>query len=124
MLNVLAFLVLSVVGTQPYREAVQTATRENKPIMAIVTATWCLPCQAMKHETIEPMLRSGELSSVVVTYVDFDRDRADAQRLMTGSTVPQIVVLSKASGSWKKFTVVGKQSRLRIQELIRQAKAR
>ena len=70
---------------------------------------------------MQPMKDSGALDKVVVTYVDKDERPELAQKLMRGSTLPQVVVYSKRTGSWKRYSVTGMQSKKRVAELLGRA---
>ena len=75
----------------------------------------------MKKETIQPMRHSGALDDVVVTFVDKDDRPELAEKLMKGQTLPQIVVFTKNTGSWKRFSLTGMQSTKRMAELLGRA---
>ncbi len=117
----LAFLlaVTGEAGTNlDYETAFAKAEKEEKPLLILVGARWCASCQIMKRDTIEPMQKEGELSNVVVTYVDKDQRPELAEQLMKGETLPQVVMFSKDSGKWKRFSLTGMQSRKRMVELV------
>ncbi|MCA9160516.1 MAG: thioredoxin family protein, partial [Planctomycetales bacterium] len=84
---------------------------------------WCASCQVMKRETIEPMMESGKLANVVVTFVNKDERPELAQQLMKGETLPQIVVFAKQTGGWKRFSLTGMQSQSRMAQLLDRATA-
>ncbi len=107
-----------------YEAALQKAQKEEKPLLVLVGARWCASCQIMKKDTIEPMQKSGELDNVVITHVDKDKRPELAEQLMKGQTLPQIVVYSKRSGVWKRFSLTGMQSKNRMQELLAKVKAK
>lgn len=116
-----AFLIaLAGDGNAPleYEKAFAKAQEEKKPLVILVGARWCASCQVMKRDTIEPMKKSGELESVVVTYIDKDDRPELAQQLMKGETLPQVIMYSKEDTGWKKFSLTGMQSRSRMKELI------
>ena len=120
----LAFL-LTVVGAESkpleYEAAFAKAQQEQKPLLILVGARWCASCQIIKKETIEPMKQSGALDDVVVTFVDKDDRPELAEQLMKGPTLPQIVVFTKNSGNWKRFSLTGMQSQSRMAQLLGRA---
>ena len=67
-----------------YETALNQSQQENKPLVILIGAPWCASCQVMKHETIEPMMESGKLENVVVTYINKDERPELAQQLMKG----------------------------------------
>lgn len=121
----LALLMVATAGenSKPlkYEEAFAKAQKEKKPLLILVGARWCASCQIMKKETIEPMKESGALKKVVVTYVDKDERPELAEQLMKGETLPQIVVYTKESGRWKRFSLTGMQDENRMAELLGRA---
>ena len=123
MASVLLCAVLgSASGDRPtYEVAYEQAQAENKPLLVIVGADWCAACKMLKSQTIEPMESTGKLEDVVVTVVDKDARPELAQQIMQGSTLPQLIVFSKADSGWKKFSLQGIQSEGRVKELIDRA---
>ncbi len=124
MVHMVVALLLAVTGSSSklsYEDAFAKAQQEDKPLLILVGARWCASCQVMKRDTIEPMKESGELKDVVVTYLDKDERPELAEQLMKGQTLPQIVMFSKESGKWKKFSLTGMQSRTRMAELVGKA---
>ncbi len=106
-----------------YETALAVSQKENKPLVVLIGAPWCASCQVMKRDTIEPMMKSGKLENVVVTFVDKDAQPELAQQLMKGETLPQIVVFAKQPGGWKRFSLTGMQSQNRMTELLGKATA-
>lgn len=105
-----------------YEAALKKSQKEEKPLLILVGARWCASCEIMKNETIEPMKKAGELDNVIYTHVDKDKRPELAEQLMKGSTLPQVVLFSKRSGAWKRFSLTGMQSRNRMTELFGRAK--
>lgn len=125
MVHVALALLMTVTGTNAkplsYEEAFAKADKEKKPLLILVGARWCASCQIMKKETVEPMKENGALKQVVVTYVDKDERPELAEQLMKGETLPQVIVYSKKSGNWKRFSLTGMQSTTRMAELLGRA---
>ncbi len=105
-----------------YEAALSQAQKENKPLLILIGARWCASCQIMKRDTIEPMVKSGKLENVVLTYMDKDERPELCQQLMKGETLPQVVVFAKQSGGWKRFSLTGMQSETRMGELLGRAR--
>ncbi len=122
MVHVALAFIMAVTGeniaSPDYETAFAKAQKENKPLLILVGAPWCASCQVMKRDTIEPMKEAGELDSVVVTYVDKDQRPELAEQLMKGETLPQVVMFAQEEGRWKRFSLVGMQSRHRMAELL------
>ena len=120
----MAFLLAVTAGgkTAPdYETALAESQHASKPLVVLIGAPWCASCQVMKRETIQPMMESGKLEHVVVTYVDKDERPELAHQLMKGETLPQIVVFAKQPEGWKRFSLTGMQSQGRMAELLRRA---
>jgi thiol:disulfide interchange protein len=111
-------------SSMSYEDAFAKAEKENKPLLILVSARWCASCQVMKRDTIEPMKDSGELKDVVITVIDKDERPELAEQLMRSQTLPQVVLFSKSSGNWKKFSLTGMQTKSRISELLQRAVVR
>ena len=109
--------------TLEYEAALAKAQEENKPLVIMIGAPWCASCQIMKRDTMEPMMRSGRLSRVVVTYIDKDQRPELCGQLMNGETLPQVIMFAKQSGGWKRFSLTGMQSEGRMAELLGRANA-
>lgn len=123
----LAFLLAVTAGGEnapDYETALAESQQESKPLVVLIGAPWCASCQVMKRETIEPMMASGKLANVVVTFINKDERPELAHQLMKGETLPQIVVFSKQTGGWKRFSLTGMQSQNRMAELLDRATAR
>jgi thioredoxin-like negative regulator of GroEL len=122
----LAFLMAVTAGDNKapdYETALAVSQKESKPLVVLIGAPWCASCQVMKRDTIEPMMESGKLENVVVTFVDKDQRPELAQQLMKGETLPQVVVFAKQPGGWKRFSLTGMQSQIRMTELLGRATA-
>ena len=106
-----------------YEDAFKLASKQDKPLLVVVGASWCPSCQILKSATIEPMKESGEFKKVVVSYVDKDERPALAKQLMKGTKLPQIILYNQQAGSWKRYSLIGNQSKKRMTELLTKADA-
>lgn len=106
-----------------YEDAFKLASKQDKPLLVVVGASWCPSCQILKSSTIEPMKESGEFKKVVVSYVDKDERPALAKQLMKGTKLPQIILYNQQAGSWKRYSLIGNQSKKRMTELLTKADA-
>lgn len=125
MVQMALALLVAVSGTNSkplkYEEALAKSQKEKKPLLILVGARWCASCQIMKRDTIEPMKQSGQLKNVVVTVIDKDERPELAEKLMKGQTLPQVVLYSNKTGSWKRYSLTGMQSKTRMVELLGRA---
>lgn len=106
-----------------YADAYKKAKKENKPFVAIVTATWCPPCQAMKNDSIPQLKKNGGLEGVIVALVDVDKEKVLASQLTQGSGIPYVVVFEKKGKSWNRRSAAGYQSPLALKSFIKPNKA-
>lgn len=77
-----------------FAAAKDEARRDDKPVFAYFTASWCGPCQAMRHTTWADASVDAALRDYVPVKIDVDRnpDLASAYRI---SAVPSFVVLGQ-----------------------------
>lgn len=75
-----------------YPEAYKEFTTVDKPMLLIVTATWCTACTDLKNR-LEGLNRPSGLSVVLV---DFDRENTLAKSLLReAKTIPHVVLFYK-----------------------------
>lgn len=78
-----------------YKEAVQIAGREGKPILVMFSATWCTWCQKMKAETLTDPQVSALMTNYVYVVVDVDKERDVANKFNVKSIPAYNVTNSK-----------------------------
>ena len=124
---VLAVLLSSVTSedslSQSYAEAYKESVKEEKPLMVVVGAPWCPACNVLKETTINPMVKTGELTDVSIAVIDRDDDPELVEQLTEGEKMlPQIIVYSKEDdGGWKRRRLLGYQPKQPVRSLIRRA---
>lgn len=104
-----------------YEDALAQAQRDGKPLLVLVSARWCAPCQIMKRDTIQSMKESGELRGVVFTVVDRDNRPRLAKQIMKPGGIPQLAVYARRDGRWRRFGVVGFAKTDTVRDVIRRA---
>ncbi len=112
-----------------YDEAVAKAEKENKPLVVLIGSDWCPNCVVMKRDIIVPMCKDGDFKDVVVVTINVDKESDSVVNkllIVDKSTnepirqFPQLVVLCKKRGEWKKYHYdVGSQNKPRILELLK-----
>jgi len=107
-------------STSEYAEAYRVSAETGKPLMILVGADWCPACQQMKSAVIPELRRNGELARVAFAQVNTDRDSRLAQRLMSGGSIPQLILYYKSTGEWKRVQVTGAVSARRVETMIDQ----
>lgn len=56
-----------------FREALTRAKEHKKPLVIDFSATWCVPCQRLKRETLADPKVANALGEVELVLVDLDR---------------------------------------------------
>ena len=88
-------------------DGIRTGTERGKPVVALVTADWCGPCQVLKRETLsDPAVSSWIGENAVAVYVDFDKSPQDAANLGV-QALPTTVVLKDGQIVASRTGVVG-----------------
>jgi thiol-disulfide isomerase/thioredoxin len=72
-----------------FETALKRATAENRPLMVMLTATWCGPCKMLEDQTLsDPWIRHFLSPYVVVKAYE---DRAVEARYKMGTSYPTLV---------------------------------
>ncbi len=90
-----------------YATGYRLAQKGDKPLLVLVTATWCAPCQNLKNTTIKEMLAADGFADFYFAMVDLDKDATIAQKLTEGRPVPQFIIFEKKGNDWKRRYSVG-----------------
>lgn len=93
-----------------YTSAFSRAQKSNRPLVVIVTATWCAPCQVMKNHTIKKVMEKKGFEDVILSFVDVDQEPELAKNLTKGKGIPHVVVFEKKQQKWKRRTLFGVQT--------------
>lgn len=59
----------------PFDEIKQQALKENKNIMVLFGASWCVPCQKMEHDTLFSMRSKNALESQNLLFIKIDVEK-------------------------------------------------
>ncbi|MGB1930608.1 MAG: thioredoxin family protein [Mariniblastus sp.] len=114
------FAVESVSAQQPldYATAYKNAQSGDKPLLVLVTAKWCPPCQAMKKNTIPELLKKSAFEGYHYTNVDLDKDSKVARQLIGSRGVPQLILFEKKSGKWTRKFLSGYNSVASVEKFV------
>ena len=107
-----------------YDQAYNHATTSGRPLLVLVGADWCPACRVMKSSTLVDMERQGKLADVAFSVVDTDRQRLLSSQLMTGGSIPQLILFEKTESGWKKTQLTGAQSAGQVEAFLGPAKNR
>jgi len=120
------FYSADVVAQQPksaksYREAYQDAQAGDKPLLVLVTATWCPPCQVMKQTTIPELLRKDTFKDFHYATVDLDEEKELGQQLIGSRGLPQLIMFEQEDGKWVRRYLRGIQTVETVEAFVAQA---
>ncbi|MEZ6092788.1 MAG: thioredoxin family protein [Pirellulaceae bacterium] len=104
-----------------YTSAYRLSQSGNKPMLVLVTATWCAPCQQMKNNTLPTLLSKDSFKNVHFAMVDLDAEPDVANALIGNRGVPQLVLFQKVEGSWVRSYVAGMQTPEGVEAFIAKA---
>ncbi len=90
-----------------YATAYQRAQTSDKPILVLVTAEWCAPCQMLKRTTVYDMMAKRGFKDFHFATVDVDREPETAAKLTEGRPVPQFIVFERSGEKWIRRYSVG-----------------
>ena len=106
-----------------YKTAYKKAQNGEKPLLVLVTAEWCPPCQVMKSTTIPSLLAKDAFREFHYATVDLDRDEKLAGQLIGNRGVPQLIMYEKRDGKWVRRYLKGIQSVETVEAFVAQAKS-
>ena len=104
---------------QTYDEAYRLAMADqNRPLVVLVGADWCPACQSMKQAVLPQVQQDGGLNHVAFAMVNTDRDSKLANQLMSGGSIPQLVMFVKTDKGWTRQQLTGGQSVTTVERFI------
>lgn len=116
---------LTSASTENYVNAHQAMNLTGQPMVVLVGADWCPACVTMKESVLPEVKRNGDLSGVGFAKVNLDQEPELAQQLLSGTTIPQLLVVEKnPDGGLKQTRFTGLQSSSLIASTIRAAAER
>ncbi len=113
----------SVFAQEPtnYNTAYQKAMDGEKPLLILVTATWCPPCQVMKKTTIPTLMAREAFKDFNYSTVDLDEEESLARELIGSRGVPQLIMYEKKGDQWVRRYLSGIQTPETVQAFVAQA---
>ena len=106
---------------QTYAQAHKTTQETGRPLLVMVGADWCPACQEMKLSLIPQLRRRGILKKVSFTIIDTDLQSKLADQIMSGGTIPQLIIYCKTDKGWVRRQLTGGQSVGGVEQFIDQA---
>ena len=87
------------------KEANDAFAKEPKPIIYMISAPWCGPCQKYKQNVLDPIEKTLQKEAYIV-YVDLDKDTELAEKLAKKKKsqirIPQFYIYKKKDNRWYK----------------------
>lgn len=86
---------LESVGIKSYDTALKNSLRSDKPLLIIISASWCGACTSMESGLMEPAARQA-LAKTSLFKIDFDSPRTQSLRkkYYGGKGVPEMILVS------------------------------
>jgi thiol-disulfide isomerase/thioredoxin len=103
---------------QDYTSAYKEATESGKPLVVLVGTDWCPGCVKMKKQVIPQMQTKGSLSAVKFTEVNAEDEDQLAAKLMSGQSIPQLIMYVKTDAGWKRRQLIGAKSVEEVETFI------
>ena len=104
-----------------YKTAYSNAQAGDKPLLVLVTATWCPPCQVMKQTTIPELLRKDTFKDFHYATVDLDEEKELGQQLIGSRGLPQLIMFEQEDGKWVRRYLRGIQTVETVEAFVAQA---
>jgi thiol:disulfide interchange protein len=104
-----------------YKTAFSRAQQGDKPLLVLVTAEWCPPCQVMKKTTIPQLLQKKAFKDFHFSTVDLDKQEPLARKLIGTRGVPQLIMYEQKEGKWVRRYLRGAQTPQTVEAFVAQA---
>jgi thioredoxin-like negative regulator of GroEL len=106
-----------------YAEAYHSAIQQHRPLLVLVGAKWCPPCQAMERD-VPAWRRQGVLKGVVLGLLDLDAEPALGRALTDGGALPQVILYEEPwrVGPWRR--AIGYRTVEQVRTFVGPAKAK
>jgi thioredoxin-like negative regulator of GroEL len=103
---------------QDYSVAFRDAQETGKPLLVLIGTDWCPGCVKMKSEVIPQIKGSTTMEQVKFAQVNADDDEKLAGQLLTGTSIPQLVMYVKTGSGWKRHNLTGPKSVSEVESFI------
>lgn len=104
-----------------YKTAYEKAQMGDKPLLVLITAEWCPPCQVMKKTTIPELMQKSAFKDFHYSTVDLDEESTLARELIGTRGVPQLIMFEKQEGKWIRRYLRGIQTTETVEAFVAQA---
>jgi thioredoxin-like negative regulator of GroEL len=111
--------VALAVSDTPYQQALRKSSESGRPVLVLISASWCGPCQMVKHHVLPVLKERGWLDKVEFVLLDYDQDRRDVAHVMTGRTVPELNIVWRTPQGWRRDTLSGGHRLQNVEHFIK-----
>ena len=94
---------------------------QGQPLLVLVGAEWCAACERMKSSVMPELNRRGRLRQVTYATVDKDTEQKLASKLMSGATVPQLILFTKTPDGWARRQLTGMRNAEEVHTFLHDA---
>lgn len=101
-----------------YATAYRMTQAGDKPMLVLVTAEWCAPCQMLKRTTLHDMMARRGFKDFNFALVDVDREPETAAKLTEGRPVPQFIIFERSENTWIRRYSIGYHSVDQVQAFL------
>ena len=108
---------------ETYVAAHQITVETGKPLVVMVGADWCGPCQNMRRTILPRVRKDGLFRKVAFAHVNVDRDGELAKELTGGGAVPHLVMFRKTKDGWVRKKMIGSHTVEEVEEFINEGLA-
>lgn len=112
---------LSAQDPTDYGTAYENAQATDRPLLVLVTAEWCPPCQRMKSTTIPELMARDAFGGFHFAAVDYDQENELARDLIGDRGVPQLLMFEKHEDRWIRRYITGYKTAATVEAFIAQA---
>jgi thiol:disulfide interchange protein len=104
-----------------YKTAYERAQEGDKPLLVLITAEWCPPCQVMKTTTIPELMQKAAFKDFHYATVDLDKEKKLGRKLIGDRGVPQLIMYEKRDGQWVRRYLRGIQTPQTVEAFVGRA---
>ncbi len=74
----------------------------------------------MKNQVIPEMKQKGSLSNIQFSQVNTDEEAELAEKLMSGRSIPQLIMYTKTDSGWRRHQLTGPKSASEVESFIQE----
>ena len=106
-------------GWYEYTVAYDTAVRNDRELLVLISADWCGACRKLKQQVLPDPRLKPLLARYLCTVVDVDRQPELARALGGKGGIPLLIAYSKTPRGWVRREMRGYQSVKKLTKFLR-----